>query len=211
MQQQRAGEKEKRDVLAEVEVESGSRHSRTWREGECAGEAGRWRGAGRRERGWWRRTWRVGGRWVAEGEGGRVLAINAPHKKSSPSLMGSTLLEGTRRAFARGKKEGEKVRRGGVGAREQRQEDEQKARERERESERGWRWCARGRDGEASEGLFLARPTSGKTPLIGTWLPVGATNFAGGGGRYLLRFRLETVCARRWRWWWRRRRQRWWI
>lgn len=54
---------------------------------------------------------------------------------------------------------------------------------------------ARGRDGEASEGLFLARPTSGKTPLIGTWLPVGATNFAGGGGRYLLRFRSETVCA----------------
>lgn len=45
MQQQRAGEKEKRDVLAEVEVESGSRHSRTWREGECAGEAGRWRGS----------------------------------------------------------------------------------------------------------------------------------------------------------------------
>lgn len=74
---------------------------------------------------------------VAEGEGGRVLAINAPHKKSSPSLMGSTLLEGTRRAFARGKKEGEKVRRGGVGAREQRQEDEQKARAREREKASG--------------------------------------------------------------------------
>lgn len=37
---------------------------------------------------------------AARGEGedggaGGVLAINAPHKKSSPSLMGSTLLEGT--------------------------------------------------------------------------------------------------------------------
>lgn len=29
--------------------------------------------------------------------------------------------------------------------------------------------------------MFPARPTSGKTPLIGTWLPVGATNSAGGG------------------------------
>lgn len=38
----------------------------------------------------------------------RVLAINAPHKKSSPSLMGSTLLGDTRRVFLRGKKEGEK-------------------------------------------------------------------------------------------------------
>lgn len=75
----------------------------------------------------------VAGGW-RRAKGGRVLAINAPHKKSSPSLMGSTLLEGTRRAFARGKKEGEKVRRGGVGAREQRQEDEQKAREREKAS-----------------------------------------------------------------------------
>lgn len=42
------------------------------------------------------------------------------------------------------------------------------------------------REGETEKrarGLFPARPTSGKTPLIGTWLPVGATNFAGVGGR----------------------------
>lgn len=40
------------------------------------------------------------------------------------------------------------------------------------------------REGETEKrarGLFPARPTSGKTPLIGTWLPVGATNSAGGG------------------------------
>lgn len=40
------------------------------------------------------------------------------------------------------------------------------------------------REGEKEKrarGLFPARPTSGKTPLIGTWLPVGATDSAGGG------------------------------
>lgn len=29
--------------------------------------------------------------------------------------------------------------------------------------------------------MFPARPTSSKTPLIGTWLPVGATDSAEGG------------------------------
>lgn len=29
--------------------------------------------------------------------------------------------------------------------------------------------------------MFPARPTSGKTPLIGTWLRVGATDSIGGG------------------------------
>lgn len=51
-----------------------------------------------------------------------------------------------------------------------------------------------------ARGLFLARPTSGKTPLIVTWLPVGATNFAGrmeGGS--------SSASARR-----RRRPRRWW-
>lgn len=65
------------------------------------------------------------------------------------------------------------------------------------------------REGETetrARGLFLARPTSGKTPLIGTWLPVGATNSVGGGRE------AELFCLRRRRrrWWWRRRR-RWWI
>lgn len=44
--------------------------------------------------------------------------------------------------------------------------------------------AAAAREGETEKrarGLFPARPTSGKTPLIGTWLPVGATNSAGGG------------------------------
>lgn len=43
---------------------------------------------------------------------------------------------------------------------------------------------AAAREGETEKrprGLFPARPTSGKTPLIGTWLPVGAMNSAGGG------------------------------
>lgn len=50
---------------------------------------------------------------------------------------------------------------------------------------RGWKIGDGGgsgaREGETEKrarGLFLARPTSGKTPLIGTWLPVGATNSA---------------------------------
>lgn len=45
------------------------------------------------------------------------------------------------------------------------------------------------REGETEKrarGLFPARPTSGKTPLIGTWLPVGATNSAGGGREAVL-------------------------
>lgn len=66
--------------------------------------------------------------------------------------------------------------------------------EREREGVYWW-WAREGETEKRARGLFLARPTSGKTPLIGTWLPVGATNFVGGGGRYLLRFRSETVCA----------------
>lgn len=43
---------------------------------------------------------------------GGVLAINASHKKSSPSLMGSTLREQAAGHRARGKKNGEKARRG---------------------------------------------------------------------------------------------------
>lgn len=63
-------------------------------------------------------------------------------------------------------------------------EDEEEMREKERER------AATAREGETEKrarGLFPARPTSGKTPLIGTWLPVGATNSAGGGREAALR------------------------
>jgi len=59
------------------------------------------------------------------------------------------------------------------------------SREKEEEDVRGWKIEGGGgsgaREGETEKrarGLFLARPTRGKTPLIGTWLPVGATNSA---------------------------------
>lgn len=80
-------EREKTQPRAEVEANRGRRA----REGKGArvGE-----GSGRKAR--------------EVGRGRGMLAINAPHKKSSPSLMGSTLLEGTCRVSSRGVKRKER-------------------------------------------------------------------------------------------------------
>lgn len=48
-------------------------------------------------------------------------------------------------------------------------------------SEREGRVVREGEKEKRARGLFPARPTSSKTPLIGTWLPVGATDSAEGG------------------------------
>jgi len=117
-------------------------------------------------------------------------------RKARPLLWDQPSLRVCGGSFHGGKKEGEK-RRGGAAEGQKKKEET-----------RGWtRWDAvkATREGEMEKrarGLFPARPTSGKTPLIGTWLPVGATNSIGGGGREALLPRQRR--RRRWR-------RRWWI
>lgn len=146
--QQREGEREKRIRLAEVD-RVGRAGGKKEKERERKKVAGRRSAQERRE--CWQSMLLI--------RKARPLLWDQPSSRirGEPSLRG---------------KNGEKAR-GGI------------ARGRKRRKMRGWKTGGGGgrgaREGETEKrarGLFLARPTSGKTPLIGTWLPVGATNSA---------------------------------